>query len=179
MLLCAVAQPLNQLGTKKPVQFCSLLASPTVAVLTGGDCAGLTSHCLTSVLASGPGVGRAPGGRRDLARPPSWPGRGRGSGARAERTELRAESCAGQGDARADTFLSECAAVVWDMKSLEKLWNSKNLHSLCRVLQKREKEGDENLLLRSAFVASTYSQIFNFHPRGFLSPIFCHLSSFL
>lgn len=140
MLLCAVAQPLNQLGTKKPVQFCSLLASPTVAVLTGGDCAGLTSHCLTSVLASGPGVGRAPGGRRDLARPPSWPGRGRGSGARAERTELRAESCAGQGDARADTFLSECAAVVWDMKSLEKLWNSKNLHSLCRVLQKREKK---------------------------------------
>ena len=69
--------------------------------------------------------------------------------------------------------------MVWYMKSLSKLWNSKNLHSLCRVLQKREKEGDENLLLRSAFAASTHSQIFNFHPRGFLSPIFCHLSSFL
>ena len=69
--------------------------------------------------------------------------------------------------------------MVWDMKLLEKLWNSKNLHSLCRVLQKREKEGDENLLLRSAFVASAHFQRFNFHPRGFLSPIFCRLSSFL
>ena len=58
---------------------------------------------------------------------------------RAEGTELRAESCAGQGDARADTFLSECAAMVWDMKSLAKLWNSKNLHSLC-VSCRREKK---------------------------------------
>lgn len=69
--------------------------------------------------------------------------------------------------------------MVWDMKLLETLWNSKNLHSLCRVLQNREKEGDENLLLRSAFVASAHSQILTFTHVGFLSPILCHLSSFL
>ena len=60
--------------------------------------------------------------------------------------------------------------MVWDMKLLEKLWNSKNLHSLCRVLQNREKEGNESLLLRSAFVASAHSQILTFTHVGFFLP---------
>lgn len=52
MLLSAALQPLNQLGTKKPVRAvsCSFLCSLALAVLTGmTDQSGLASHPLASV----------------------------------------------------------------------------------------------------------------------------------
>lgn len=41
-MLCAAAQPLNQLSTKRPIQAlsCPLLGAPALVVLTESDCAG-------------------------------------------------------------------------------------------------------------------------------------------
>lgn len=172
MLLSATAQPLNQLGTERPIQAvsCPLIGAPARAALTGGDCAGLASRRWASVAASGPeGRGAGSWGR-------AGPGRGVWQrGGEGEAGEGRAPRCGPRAApgwatlARADTFLSEGAVLVWDMKSPSELWNSKNLRfSLLRPAEEREKTGDANLRLRSAFVASAHSQILNFHLHGFV-----------
>lgn len=90
MLLSAAAQPLNQLGTERPIQAvsCPLLGAPARAALTGGDCAGLASLRSASVAASGPGERGAGSWGRE------GPGRAaRQQGGEGEAGEGRAPRC--------------------------------------------------------------------------------------
>lgn len=167
MRLSAAAQPFNQLGTTSPVQAGLLptVGRPVPAVLTGGDCARLASHCVVSVRQVGPP--KAPGwGGGWLARQPGGLGRGRG--------RRGAANCGRRAGwaTPARTHFRGSEQLWFGIRNRPELWNSKNLRlSPLRRAEKREKKR-EMIFLCFGRSASAFAQTFNLHLHGCFSPIF-------